>query len=224
MKIFDFHRENQLEFETSFAKEFSSIIDLIELGIDALSSVLNSNVENLTDKQILIFRGVQAKIINCIGASLKLLQSGYYEQSLSIVRDLIEVICVSTFFIMHDEKINDWKSLEPRRRRDVYGTPKLLKEIKSFSSESYEILKEYYEDTSSYGVHANPTASQLQFDGEYIQVGPQLNKNAAQVIIKIIADLCILSVNMAGSIKQEPAMDHERTAIFNAAVIRFKKN
>jgi hypothetical protein len=88
-------------------------------------------------------------------AALNLMHRGYYDQSLSLARTLGEIANLMALFAYDKSKLDEWKRISDKERRQKFSAVKVRLAIDSMSK-PLPVDKERYGRLSVFSIHASP--------------------------------------------------------------------
>lgn len=132
--------------------------------------VAETRTGNNTQENTLVTLGW--RIVNNCGASTKLLEHGYFIQSGAQMRDLAETGMLISAFNSDISRLDQWLTLEGKKRHQEFGRPKLRKFI---DAEKYNLFNMFFDYYSEYGSHPAAVNIALHFDGKQLHRGPHYN-------------------------------------------------
>lgn len=91
-------------------------------------------------------------------AALRLMKSGYYDESLSLVRTIAEIVNLMALFTQRPTTLENWKSLDERARRREFS-PVRVRILLSETDNVLPIAEDRYSALSDFGIHANPSSA-----------------------------------------------------------------
>lgn len=79
-----------------------------------------SNYKANDDKE-LTYQIIGSRMFNSVVVSFKLLLSGYYQHSASIIRDVLESMYLLDYFSLYPEKVQEWKKCDEKKQKKEFS-------------------------------------------------------------------------------------------------------
>ncbi len=95
------------------------------------------------------------RVVNHSLGALKLMKIGYYDESLSLIRNLAEISNLLTLFLYDNKSFNEWSNLAENKSWEKYSPAKVRSKIKALGKFD-PIEKQHYGRLCSIGTHVNP--------------------------------------------------------------------
>lgn len=89
-------------------------------------------------------------------ASMKLLRLGLYDESISLIRSISEIVNLFALFAIEPNSLNEWYTHTERDRIRNFSPAKVRKRI-SLTTLDAPISRDYYSKMCEVGVHVNPS-------------------------------------------------------------------
>jgi hypothetical protein len=135
-------------------------------------------------------------------AAISLMNSGYYDQSLSLARTLGEAANLFALFAIDPESLVAWRTLDDRLRRQRFRPAAVRKAIEQRGL-PVPINGKRYDRLSSYGIHSTPTLLPQAHGSPqpltfplYQQPGYLMALNEVAIPVGFIATFCPRSLNL----------------------------
>ncbi|NMC98157.1 MAG: hypothetical protein GYA62_00350 [Bacteroidales bacterium] len=134
------------------------------------------------------------RIFNSIFSSLNLMLTGYYQSSLSLIRDIFEIALLIDFFHHKPDHILKWANATRNQLLNDYSPSKIRKELHSIYKIDSSKRSSYYKDLCNFGTHFSPNGTfMLANQNNLATIGPFFNE---EKLIRCIEELCI-NINSA---------------------------
>lgn len=140
--------------------------------MDMLVLMQNRTIGLDLDDRAVATAGLKIRLFNSVASSLKLLLAGYYQGSVSFIRDILEISFLLDYFTMDNSIIGRWikdhgaKEFRPVNIRATLDKRDGLSEQKR---------KHRYKLLSAYGSHATFDGNRLFNNNELLTIGPFFN-------------------------------------------------
>lgn len=69
---------------------------------------MHGQTKQLESDRLIAVAGLRARLFNSSSCSLKLLLSGYYQEAVSFIRDILEITFLANYFTVDDTAIDRW--------------------------------------------------------------------------------------------------------------------
>lgn len=135
------------------------------------------------------------RLVNDIGAAIKLLEAGYFVQAAAFGRDMAEIGMLAIHFAGNPDDLSKWTKLEGRQRHQSFGRPQLKK---TEAPEEFDYFNNEFNFFSEYGTHPSFQSIAAHWDGEQLHVGPHINQSLFQNSYKRLAVLAWRAANIGG--------------------------
>lgn len=114
------------------------------------------------------------RLVNDVGAAIRLLECGYFVQAAAFGRDLAEIGMLALYFAERPNDILEWTRLEGVDRYRKFGRSKL--QIKISDKNRYDWFNQWFDLFSEYGIHPSGKSIVAHSDGITLHVGPHVNE------------------------------------------------
>lgn len=191
--------------EKSIFTESHILISKSELLAEHLSLINNSlNViysfsieHNNNDKSELIIQYSGIRMFNSTASSLNLMLMGYYQNSIILIRDILETTFLIDLFSFKPELIIDWADSNDLQLKNKYSPVNIRIELDKCYNNTSSKRKDLYQMFCAYGTHFTIKGTILLADvNNLLQIGPFINTDKLKACIE---ELC-LRVNYASLI------------------------
>ena len=135
-------------------------IRMINLNLDFIDQVLRTHTHSSTD-ELMVLR-LAVRCFNSGAAALRLARLGYYNQCLSLIRDIIETALLLDLFGREPSAIAEWYTISPDERQKKFGAIRVrlrLEKIEEREGKTPLSRAETYKRFCTYGTHASPRVS-----------------------------------------------------------------
>ena len=89
-------------------------------------------------------------------AAMKLLRLGFYDESISLIRSISEIVNLFALFGVEPDSLNEWYTQSERQRIRNFTPAKVRKRL-SHSPLEMPISREYYSKMCEIGTHVSPS-------------------------------------------------------------------
>lgn len=164
------------------------------------------------------------RCFNSLSSAFVCLRKGYYQPSLTLLRDIIETTFLIDLFQKDIGKLSEWLHATEKERKNNFSPVKVrirLDEIDGFVEKKRAEVYSFYSTIAS---HANPTGFQITMINGDSQIGPFPDQTLFQACLEDIAkyaSLCGLTVFSALNSDEDEVI--ELKANFIDAVEPWKK-
>lgn len=154
-------------------------VEIIRLCMDALAVVHSKAPKELSATEQVIF-GLGIRMFNSTASLLGLALTGYYQGSLSFLRDVVELDFLLDYFYSNEEKIAVWS-------KDSSASEFWPKNIRSFldKRDGFEsgVRAQRYKLLSGIGTHASFQGFELIVHNNGLTMGPFFNPSLLSTIL-----------------------------------------
>ena len=163
----------------------SEHIKFIHECMDMLMWMHNRTIGlDLNDNSIAI-AGLQIRLFNSIASCIKLLLSGYYQGSVSFIRDVLEVSFLLDYFTLDDSSIERWIK---KPSSNEFKPIEIRKKLDERDDLSEQKRKDRYKLFSAYGTHATFDGNRLFNNNNLLTIGPFFNQKFLENILFDLAE------------------------------------
>lgn len=148
-------------------------IKMINLNLDCINQMLRTYAHKSTDELIVL--RLAARCFNSGVAALRLARMGYYNQCLSLIRDLMEITLLLDLFAREPSTISNWTNASAAERDRKFGPFHVrvrLEEIEKREGKAPLDRRPVYKRFCTYGTHASPESFVLISPNSMTQIGP----------------------------------------------------
>lgn len=148
-------------------------VTMINESLDCLDRALRAHNHRSTD-ELVVFR-LAARCFNTGAAAVRLARMGYYNQCLSLVRDLMEVTLLLDLFKRVPPAISEWTQLSESDRTKKFSAFQVrmrLEDKETREGKAPVNRKRTYQRFCTYGTHASPESFVLISPDMMTQIGP----------------------------------------------------
>jgi hypothetical protein len=148
-------------------------VKMINLNLDFIDQVLRAHTHSSTDE--LIVHRLTVRCFNSGAAALRLARMGYYNQCLSLIRDIMEVTLLLDLFRRDPATIKEWTTASADERNRKFGAYQVrmrLEEIEKKDGKTPLNRSQTYKRFCTYGTHASPESFVLISPNAMTQIGP----------------------------------------------------
>ena len=128
--------------------------DHLKIIHDSLNLIfdLTKSYKSLTDDELTVqYLGV--RLFNSIVTALKLLLSGYYQASVILQRDIVEIGFLLDYFLSDKLKIQEWKSSSNKERKKKFSPAIIRAALDKRDGFTGKGRQQIYQLMSEYAVH-----------------------------------------------------------------------
>jgi hypothetical protein len=178
------HRHDQFILASSVLQKH---VSMINLNIDCLDKALRIYEHRSTD-ELMVFR-LAGRCLNSGAAALRLARMGYYNQCLSLVRDLMEVTLLLDLFERDPTTISEWTKAPEVERSKTFSAFQVrirLEQIEELQGKAHLNRKPTYQRFCTYGTHASPESFVLISPDMMTKIGPFPDEGRLKAMIEEI--------------------------------------
>jgi hypothetical protein len=148
-------------------------VQMINRSLDFIDRALRSHVHR-SDDELMVHR-LAIRCLNSGAAALRLARCGYYNQGLSLVRDIMETMLLLDLFARERALVTQWRTASAAEREKNFGPVKVrlrLEELDTKNGNEPFRRNLTYKRLSTYGAHASPEGFALISPNMMTQIGP----------------------------------------------------
>lgn len=135
---------------------------------------------NLDGDKSIAIAGLRIRLFNSTASSLRLLLSGYYQSTVSFIRDILEVSFLLDYFTLDDTSIQRWITKPEHKEFKPVNIRCALDKRDGFLEQK---RKDSYKLLSSYGTHVTFDSYRLFNNNELLTIGPFFNQKFIENIL-----------------------------------------
>ncbi|WP_367718309.1 hypothetical protein AB2N04_08390 [Nitratireductor sp. GISD-1A_MAKvit] len=162
-------------------------VAMINASLDCLDRALRTYDHRSTDELIVL--RLAARCFNSGAAALRLARMGYYNQCLSLVRDLLEVTLLLDLFERDASTISEWTRASEAERSSKFSPFQVrmrLEDIEKRIGKAPLNRKPTYQTFCTYGTHASPESFVLISPDMMTKIGPFPDEGRLKAMIEEI--------------------------------------
>lgn len=168
--------------------ELQKHVKMINENFNYLERAIRTYNSRSNDDKIMVFR-LAARCFNSGAAALRLARMGYYNQCLSLVRDLMEVTLLLDLFKREPSTISEWTNASERDRFRNFSPFNVRRRLEDFEKRSGITpfnRQHTYQIFCTYGTHASPESFVLISPDMMTRVGPFPDEGRLKAMIEEI--------------------------------------
>jgi hypothetical protein len=148
-------------------------VHMINMSLDFIDRVLRAHTHRSTD-ELMVLR-LAVRCFNSGSAALRLARMGYYNQCLSLIRDIMETTLLLDLFGREPSSIREWTNASEKERNHKFGALRVrfrLEELDREGGGEPVDREKTYKRFCTYGTHASPESFVLISPNAMTQIGP----------------------------------------------------
>jgi hypothetical protein len=154
-------------------------------------------------------------LFNASASCLRLGLSGYYQQSLIIVRYLMETVLLLDYLTTCPEKLLEWEAADERERKKSFAPAKIRKALDKRDGFTGRKRESTYRMLSEYAAHATPSGFQLIAPQGAPMMGPFFNTRYLNAAIEELVKFIVHGVTIfSGYLRTNNPALHEEEKLF----------
>jgi hypothetical protein len=162
-------------------------VAMTNANLDCLDRALRTYSHRSID-ELMVLR-LAARCFNSGAAALRLARMGYYNQCLSLVRDLMEVTLLLDLFNRDPSTISEWTNASENGRLKKFSPVKVrlrLEDIEKKQGKPPLNRQPAYQRFCTYGAHASPESFRLISPDMQTKIGPFPDEGRLKAMIEEI--------------------------------------
>jgi len=184
-------------FEINKSLELVNHLGIVHASLDIIYN-LNIAYENPTDDELII-QCLGTRLFNSVVSSLKLLLTGYYQNSFALQRDILETGFLLDFFSIDRTRISDWKNSNERERLRKYGPKTIRCELDKRDKFKGEKRRQEYQKLCGYATHPTYPGFKLIAPNGLVKIGPffkiEYLKSALEGLVMYVPNFAIIYIS-----------------------------
>jgi hypothetical protein len=191
-------------------------IRMINLNLDFIDQVLRTHTHSSTD-ELMVLR-LAVRCFNSGAAALRLARLGYYNQCLSLIRDIMETALLLDLFGREPSAIAEWYTISPDERQKKFGAIQVrlrLEKIEEREGKTPLSRAETYKRFCTYGTHASPESFVLISPNDMTHIGPFPDAGRLKAMVEeIVQHLTFTTIVFADHIPNDDETVMRMKAMF----------
>ena len=166
----------------------SELRDHLEIVYASLDMTFNFSIEYKpqTDDELTVqFIGI--RLFNSIVSCLKLLLAGYYQCSVILLRDILEIGFLLDYFCINSSKISEWKKSSDKERLEKFSPRVIRKALDNRDRFKEKERGKIYKIMSEYAVHPTYSGFKLVAPEGKAKIGPFFDSKYLKSTIRELA-------------------------------------
>ncbi len=135
------------------------------------------------------------RLVNDIGAAIKLLEAGYFVQAAAFGRDMAEIGMLAIHFAGNPDDLLKWARLEGKQRYRSFGRSQLKN---AAAPEHFTYFNNRFDFFSEFGTHPSFQSIAAHLDGDRLHGGPHVNQSLFQNTYRDLANLAWRAADIGG--------------------------
>lgn len=124
------------------------------------------------DKIELTIQYIGARLFNSMVTAIKLMLSGYYQNSVMLQRDIVEIGFLLDYFLSDKSKINEWKNSSTKERMNKFSPATVRKALDDRDGFEGKKRQEVYKLMSEVATHPTYAGFKLLAPDGKVHLGP----------------------------------------------------
>ena len=167
------------------------------------------------------------RLFNCAAGSVQSLMAGYYQNSVILQRDLLEVSFLLDYFRSNKASIVEWRGCTESERNKKFGAYKVRAALDDRDGFTERKREEHYKLLCTLGAHASYQGFQLlqPAAGGNAHCGPYLANRALEATVAELAQLChSAAATFTRFFKVRSLLDDETNLSFMEATVAWSEH
>ena len=139
------------------------------------------------DKIELTIQYIGARFFNSIVTAIKLMFSGYYQSSVMLQRDIVEIGFLLDYFLSDKSKIEEWKNSSTKERRNKFSPVAVRKALDNRDGFQGRKRQEIYKLMSEMSTHPTYAGFKLLAPVGKVHLGPFFDANYLKHLVHELA-------------------------------------
>lgn len=152
----------------------SDHLALVHDAMELLNATCRAPLD--ADKDELSVQLLGLRMFNGLAVGLKLGLSGYYQNALASLRDVLETTNLLDLFLEWPEKISEWRQCDSKARPKKYGPAAVRKALDARDGWANSRREPLYKLFCEYAAHASQPGFRLVAPDGLAKIGPFLDK------------------------------------------------
>lgn len=180
-KMEDEIRTDSILFINSEA-DLKNYLDLIYISLNIIFDVSTVYKSKNDDELIIQYLGV--RLFNTGVTSIRLLLTGYYQNSYALQRDLLETGYLLDYFSIDTTKISEWKYCSKKDRLNNFKQDTIRKALDKRDGLVSGKRTKLYQTMCEYATHPTFLGFKLLAPNGFVKIGPFYNKKYLKSILQ----------------------------------------
>lgn len=162
-------------------------LDMLEESGKIIINFITNYVAN--DDEELTYQIIGSRMFNSVVVSIKLLLSGYYQHSASIIRDVLESMYLLDYFSLYPEKVQVWKKCNEKERNKEFNPAFIRTALDNRDNLSNKKRAERYKLLCKIGTHPSYEGLRLIAPNNNVTTGPFFYTNYLKASLEEVAQI-----------------------------------
>lgn len=181
---------------TATDRDLQAYREILNAGLDAIDQLVRSTPYNNRDE--LVALRLATRCFNSAAASLRLVRCGYFQPSLTMIRDISECTNLLELFRCKPEALSEWHGLPEKERKQNYSPRNVRMELEQRGRADILDIHQNYDMLSKYGAHPTPEGFVLISPDGMTSVGPFPDANLLRAVYEELMAQLIRAVDAIG--------------------------
>lgn len=173
--------------------ELRDHLQLIHSGFDLLGILVKVHQSN--DDETLSLLRLAIRVFNGSGAAMSLARDGFFQQSFSVIRDLIEIEFLADLFSRDRQNLTSWLSLDDRSRMREFKPVRVREKLDALDGYKARKRQKEYDLFSQHAAHPGPHGFRVISPNNMTQIGPFVSKEVLTAVFQELAKHLTMAVS-----------------------------
>ena len=160
-------------------------VNLVEASLDAIHAFTKMHERRTEDELTVQLLGI--RLFNATVSSFSLILGGYYQNSIMLLRDLLETGFLVDYLAIDRKKIQEWRGSTEKERHQKFAPFKIREALDAHDNFSGKKRGQFYKLMCNYGAH--PTFEGFRFvsPNGWGEIGPFFNEKFLKCLLAELA-------------------------------------
>jgi hypothetical protein len=149
-------------------------LDMVHASLDTVHAFTLQYQKQTEDELTVQLLGI--RLFNASASALALMLAGYYQNSVTMLRDLLETGLLIDYFAIDRPKIQEWRQSNEKERKRKFGPVKIREALDAHDKATGEKRAQIYKLMCNYGAHPTYEGFRLVNPAGLGEIGPFFNR------------------------------------------------
>jgi hypothetical protein len=157
-------------------------MNMIHASMNVIYTFTHEYQKRTDDELTIQLLGI--RLFNSSASALALMLVGYYQNSVALLRDLLETGFLMDYFSIDRSKIQEWQRSNEQERKNKFGPVEIRKALDGRDNATEQKRAQIYKLMCTHGTHPTYNGFQLVAPNGLGKVGPFFNENFLRGLIE----------------------------------------
>jgi len=160
-------------------------MDIIHASMDVIFTFTHEHKKQTDDELTIQLLGI--RLFNASASALALMLAGYYQNSATLLRDLLETGFLLHYFNIDSSKIHEWKCSDEKARRDKFSPVKIRQALDNHEDVKQTKRGHIYKLMCNYAAHPAYEGFMMVAPNGLGKIGPFFEEKRVKCLVEEFA-------------------------------------